>query len=56
MQIPCIVPRLLYGVYAEIACTRSVVLSVLFLISMYQDLSFAAITGAPDLENTVAII
>ena len=55
LQIPCIVPKLLYGVYADSAFTLCVELSVLSTISMYQDSLCATMTGAPLCEKVVVM-
>ena len=55
LQIPCIIPKLLYGVYADSAFTLCVELSVLSTISMYQDSSRTAMTGAPFYEKVVVM-
>ena len=55
LYIPWIIPKLLYGVYADSAFTLWEKLSVLLTISMYHDLSCAAMTGAPFRVKDVVI-
>ena len=54
-QIPWIVPKLLYCTYANNTFTFCVKLSIWSTTSIYQDLSCAAMTGAPVCEKVIAM-
>ena len=51
LQSPWIVPKLLYGMYGEIACTLCDELSVRSVISMNHSGSVGATTGDPFWAN-----